>query len=253
MSDRTLKTDFVNSCFRDVADRDYIAARTLFRIGLHHQFLWAALQSLEKYLKAILLYNDISAKGISHEPLVALEKSERRLPKIQPIVNDRHKNFIGEIEANGPWRYLEAPYRCMGDYLPKLDGAVWSIRRFCFQMKYLLPENDPAGEDRYSAYIEYAHQERHRDNPFGFHFMFRGYLERLLAGKAGTKQQYSNLVWKNPCFGKRRKGKIYLSASCRFQNPPHYLDIGQTPELLQWIEEKVRISKSVLDYLRNLG
>ena len=49
--------NFANRCFRNIADKDYIAARLCYRNGLVPQFHWQALQAIEKYLKAILLIN----------------------------------------------------------------------------------------------------------------------------------------------------------------------------------------------------
>ena len=49
--------EYINRTFRDVADHDYIAARIVHRYDLDIQFLWLAEQAVEKYLKAILLYN----------------------------------------------------------------------------------------------------------------------------------------------------------------------------------------------------
>jgi hypothetical protein len=40
----------MSAALRDVADEDYIAARALYRIRLDRQFLWSALQAIEKYL-----------------------------------------------------------------------------------------------------------------------------------------------------------------------------------------------------------
>lgn len=250
-NDLTSKTTFIDICFRDVADHDYIAARALFRIGLYHQFLWAALQALEKYLKAILLYNDISAKEISHEPLKALEKTEKNIPQIQPLVRDHEREFIKEIEAIGRWRYLEAPYRCFENSIATLDGSVWAIRRFCFQMTRLRPEYAPNGRDNYSHYIEYAQRDQHRDNPFEYNYFFNGHLEKLKSGKKGTQEQYENLVWKNLYFGKRRKIQVMLSPSCRLHKPPHFNARWRTSELLAWIQDNVRMDKSILNYLRS--
>jgi hypothetical protein len=53
-----LANGFIDRSFRDVADQDCIAARIVHRYsGLDLQFLWLAEQAVEKYLKAILLYN----------------------------------------------------------------------------------------------------------------------------------------------------------------------------------------------------
>ncbi|MCA1796649.1 MAG: HEPN domain-containing protein [Geobacteraceae bacterium] len=64
MEKRILINDFATRSFRDVADQDYIAARLSYRHGLYPQFHWQSLQALEKYLKAILLYNREQAHGV---------------------------------------------------------------------------------------------------------------------------------------------------------------------------------------------
>src|SRR6266581_4487649 len=48
--------------FRDQGDKDYITGRAAYRMNLREQFLWAALQACEKYLKGILLFNEMSAR-----------------------------------------------------------------------------------------------------------------------------------------------------------------------------------------------
>ena len=57
--------------FREQADKDYIAARSCYRMNLCEQFLWASLQACEKYLKGILLFNERSARydSASYDPL----------------------------------------------------------------------------------------------------------------------------------------------------------------------------------------
>ncbi len=51
---------------RDLADKDYISARMSYRVDLTDQFLWSGLQALEKYLKATLLFNNLSTLKLSH-------------------------------------------------------------------------------------------------------------------------------------------------------------------------------------------
>jgi HEPN domain-containing protein len=58
----TLLKDFAFRSFFEIADGDYIAARTLYRAKLLPQFLSASQQALEKYLKYILLLNRIHAQ-----------------------------------------------------------------------------------------------------------------------------------------------------------------------------------------------
>src|ERR1700719_3636735 len=78
---------FATESFRNVADEDYISARCAWRMGLMNHFLWSSLQAIEKYLKAFLLFNNRSTKGLSHnvvaayEVAVGVEEIGYRLPK----------------------------------------------------------------------------------------------------------------------------------------------------------------------------
>lgn len=52
--------------FREAGDEDYLVARWSARAKLPFQFHWSAQQSLEKYLKGILLMNGKSVKRFGH-------------------------------------------------------------------------------------------------------------------------------------------------------------------------------------------
>lgn len=54
-----LLNDFAKRCFRNMADRDYVHARLAYRSKLVSQFLSSSLHCLEKYAKAILLFNRV--------------------------------------------------------------------------------------------------------------------------------------------------------------------------------------------------
>ena len=69
MTDQTLQNALnaiAREEFRDLADYDYISARVSFRLNLREQFYWSGLQVVEKYLKAILLFNGQKIKDIGH-------------------------------------------------------------------------------------------------------------------------------------------------------------------------------------------
>ena len=67
---------FATQSFRDQADRDYVSARLACRHELFPQFLWASHQAVEKYLKAILLYNRVRATKVGHDLARALSLAE---------------------------------------------------------------------------------------------------------------------------------------------------------------------------------
>ncbi|ASK93081.1 hypothetical protein XcvCFBP7111P_17620 [Xanthomonas citri pv. vignicola] len=53
---------FAIRCLRDTGDGDYIAARLSMRAYLYTQYLWAAEQAVEKYLKCILMQSRAAAR-----------------------------------------------------------------------------------------------------------------------------------------------------------------------------------------------
>ena len=53
----------VRELFIDTADDNYIAARKCFIEGLNVDWFWLAVHALEKYMKAALLLNGLSAKN----------------------------------------------------------------------------------------------------------------------------------------------------------------------------------------------
>jgi HEPN domain-containing protein len=129
-----LVNDFVNRSFRDVADRDYIAGRILYRYDLGSQFLWAASQALEKYLKAILLYSRRSTKGLGHD-IVRVLHQVRLIRAIHFEIPKSVQGFIHYLNEEGPNRYFEYPAYAVGDELLRFDHAIWHIRRYCYDMR----------------------------------------------------------------------------------------------------------------------
>ena len=110
---QALIIDFTTECFRNSADRDYVSARLCHRYGLDAQFYWAALQTIEKLLKAILLYNGKSAKKLGHNLTTAYSRVLG--------INDINFNFpkdidkyLKHIEEQGKNRYFEYPRNIHG-------------------------------------------------------------------------------------------------------------------------------------------
>lgn len=61
------KSAIINALFVERADMDYLLARLAYHSGLFHNFYFLAAQGLEKYMKAYLLYNNVSAKDVGHD------------------------------------------------------------------------------------------------------------------------------------------------------------------------------------------
>lgn len=124
-----LVNGFSTQSFRDQADRDYIAARLSCRHELFPQFLWSSHQSIEKYLKAILLYNRIRANQVGHDLAEAMSLT-KKLP-FEIKLSDRSRKFIDHLNTAGEFRYIDVPFHVYGHILIDLDLAVWEIRRYC--------------------------------------------------------------------------------------------------------------------------
>lgn len=146
ITDRQCKQgSIIRDMFVDTADQNYVLARWCFQMGMQSDFLWNATHCLEKYLKAILLYNGMPAKEGGHNAhklyLKVKEFAEDLLPGtlIQPDqaqgqwAEENAESYVCRIYQNGdaPVRYNVFGYFLMGADLFKLDQVVFALRRMC--------------------------------------------------------------------------------------------------------------------------
>lgn len=212
-----LVNDFANRSFRDLADQDYVSARIAYRMEFDQQFRWCSLQAIEKYLKAILIYNRVSAKGIRHDLNKALMRIENITDLEFYLPSSDVADFIKYISDYGSDRYLSHPTHLKDSALLTLDKTVWSIRRYCFFMRQVIQVKGEAKElfelNKQEATNPYFEEKRHK------YRVFNGYLEKIIEKRLPP---YDNLVWKNFFYGRVKKHKI---KNFRFrmssQNPTH--------------------------------
>jgi HEPN domain-containing protein len=237
-------TDFINRSFREVADKDYIAARISYRYGLAQQFLWFSQQALEKYLKAILLYNGKSTKNLNHNLMMAFSEV-RRIADIPFQVPNDIQAFVRYMDDYGTNRYFEHPYYLMGHECLQLDKAVWHIRRYCCQMRTSVKKHDGTIINMFPYEIAKANHPYYHSKPNKY-YLFGGYLESVLSNKRSTLRK--ELVWKNFYYGSYRKSivKNYRKQSSS-ANPTHYLH----PEVFPELDKLVKFSKPIRDYFLN--
>lgn len=227
--------------FRDVADKDYIAARLLFRYDLDLQFLWSALQALEKYLKGILLFNGLDTRRLGH----SLTRAFDQLGVIADVpfqFPDGLRPFLEQIEAFGQNRYLASAHYVHGDELPQLDKAVWHIRRYC---QYL--RGPDVSDPRYlGAALNQIHGARWRRCPE--QFRIGGYLEQVI--KSNESLERSALVWKNLYYGTRtRKTPPLMRVRSVSINPVHLWH----PEVVQVLRRRVWFPPALISALQKRG
>ena len=237
MDTEALLNDFATRSFRNVADYDYIAARLSYRHGLIPQFHWQALQALEKYIKAILLYNRIKAKNINHDLEAAL-KHTKKLP-FDMALSPSTTELIKHIGNCGRFRYLETSYFTHGPKLVQLDRAVWEIRRYCRVIDYELTLADGSTKNMLS--VEGDRIERSVDqSPHTFRII-GGELEKILQKKEHTAR--SALIWQNGFFCNKTRKSVKSPAFFQATNAP----LSLHPEILDEVLKYVFIPKDVVN------
>lgn len=233
---------FRNSAVReslvDMSDRDYLAARACWRTRLPEQFLWCALQAVEKQLKAILVLNGRPAKGLNHRVGDALtrvlEIKDLRIDVPEPV-----RKFIRYLEKHGPNRYLERSFYLRGSELFDLDRSFWHLRRYCQDFRATAGHVGKSEKEWLDSHESWFTDQKLKARPYHFR-LTSGYLESVLEGKHGP-EQYRVLVWKNFYFGKRGKGRIEYSPVTWMANPVHV----RYPEAFEELAK-------ILDYPRDV-
>jgi hypothetical protein len=144
MSVTSSQANIIDELFVRTADENYITARWCAFNRLHTDFAWLAVHALEKYLKAVLLYNGKQAKKQGHDILKLYQSVKslavKHLPKTlsKPpdlVIGHRFErtpeNFIEHLYQNGNAanRYLIYGHDTRTEDLHMLDTMVFAIRR----------------------------------------------------------------------------------------------------------------------------
>ena len=243
MNTEILLNDFATRSFREIADQDYIAARLSYRHGLFSQFHWQSLQSIEKYLKAILLYNRIKATDINHDLEKAI-KHTRKLP-FEILRSESTDNFIKHLSNFGRFRYLEASYYLHGPKIVELDKAVWEIRRYCAVLNYDIKL--PAGSTKNMLELELEKIRNSEKKPYHKFKIIGGLLEKIVDTPKHTSR--SALIWQNAFFGKVTRRNVRVPTTLHAVNSPLYLH----PEIIDEVLKFVFLPKEVANAYKELA
>jgi hypothetical protein len=209
-----LVNDFAVRSFRDIGDGDYLAARMACRAALVTQFLWAAQQALEKYLKCILLLNRIEAKNVRHDLGKALRKINGS-GKVLLDLTPKTKEFIAMLDEYGRYRYLEISNLAFGADLVTLDRAVWELRRYC---TLAVEPREKKLRDGFAAPVVH---------------LSGGHLERIINDTNNPARE--SLLWQNGFFGKRARKYVRLPKWFKAHNAPLYLNPQILDEVLKFV------------------
>lgn len=225
MTLETLLNDFAIRSFRDQGDEDYISARLACRAALPGVFLWASQQTIEKYLKCILLLNRIPARRVKHDlgaALAAINNSG----KLTVVLTGPTQKFIEYIDTYGRFRYLEVPNVAFGKSIVTLDRAVWELRRYCTlspaQRHIVLTDGQPAPKVR----------------------LVGGLLEQVIDDKTNPARE--PLLWQNAFFGARSRRRVAVHTWWKATNSP----LSLHPEILDEILKYVFLPKEVVSVYR---
>jgi HEPN domain-containing protein len=234
--------DLATRSFRNIADQDYIAARACYRLGLTIQFLFLSQQAIEKYFKAILLYNLKSSKGLSHS-ISAAKKRVEEIDNLKFELPEESLQFLDYIDCQGVNRYLEKVHYTILDWLPLLDITIWHIRLYCHVMNYDHPiTNENVLDSELASICDW----RKSDRPYMYR-LHGGFLEKVLSEKKNP--QRGQLVWKNHYYGDRSKGRFSMRNIMNLVNPTHVLH----PECYEYFDSLVHFPREIKREMKSLN
>lgn len=245
MDKQILINDYASRSFRDLADQDYLAARICYRVDLDQLFLWNSLQAIEKYFKAILLFNGRSAKSLGHD-------IERALGKIKEISDLKFKIpddvvlFIKYINDYGLNRYFDYPTVIREFSLFKLDRTIWHIRRYCYYLRGSTIKKDGTLVPLLDYELRIIHNNIYDKYPNRYK-IFGGYLESVINNNTKLAPY---LIWNNFYYGKVKKHKIKnVKVKVSAANPTHYMH----PEIINDLDKLVDFPKALRGHFRAIG
>jgi HEPN domain-containing protein len=236
-----LINNFAIRCFRDIADGDYITARMAYHGRLYPQFLWSAQQTVEKYLKCILLLNRIKASDVRHNLELGIKKINQSGLFTLSLAPETIQ-FISYLNAYGCNRYFEKSYYSLGLEIVSFDRAVWEIRRYCTVLNY---ELELANGDRKAMLaIELKRISKARDGAPQTFKLMGGLLEKILASQNHPSR--GPLIRGNLFYGKRHRKVVRIRRLSESANAPLFLH----PEILDEISQYILIPKEIRNLYR---
>lgn len=239
-----LINNFAIRCFRETADKDYIAARMAYRAQLIQPFLWSSLHCLEKYVKGILLLNRVKVHR-GHSVLPGIERMKQN-GKFELDLSGDTVKFIRKLEDYGAeYRYYEVSYDTRPFDIIRLDRAVWELRRYCQPLDYNIV--DLSGETKNLLILELERVHRAKTNNEKGTCIMGGALEKIIEKKDHPAREA--LIWNNLFFGTSRRKGVTMQSRSESGNSPFFLH----PEIIDEVLKYVYIPRNVVDSVRQFA
>jgi hypothetical protein len=140
---------FAQRAFLEIADGDYIAARSLFEQHLWPQFFWARQQTFEKLLKCTLLLNRVKASQVGHDLDAALAKVRATIPAL--ALRESTEEIVKASWKEGADRYFSYSDQILGAELIEFDRSVWELRQYCSPWLYAKSFPSGSGSEPHSG------------------------------------------------------------------------------------------------------
>ena len=247
--------------FREAADEDYLVARWAAHAKLPFQFYWSAQQSLEKYLKGLLLMNGVNIKNYGHNLVNLLSDARTVADDLIPYVLcppsyfprratlrwnefEPTDSFIARFNDLGDTgnRYRHYSLTFYGGDLHHYDEICFRLRRLVFPLEMKFSSSERSYRQVLSEEPNY---QPHSDFPF-------------LNQKSGEELEECKkaLQWRNFSYfedlakkNKKINSGIFSSNSQIFLSSERGVE-GK--EAIKWLIENARFTKSDLKQLQEL-
>lgn len=239
-----LVNDFAIRCFRETADKDYIAARMAYRARLIQPFLWSALHCLEKYVKGILVLNRVQAhKG--HSVLPGIERMKQHGRFELDLSADTVK-FIKNLEDYGAeYRYYEVSYGIQPFDIVRFDRAVWELRRYCQPLDYDIVDTNGKMVNLLTHELDRLLRAKAKYEKGTC--IIGGTLEKIVEKKDHPARKA--LIWNNLFFGPSRRKVVKMRQDWESGNSPFFLH----PEIIDEVVKYVYIPKDIAEGVRQFA
>lgn len=239
-----LVNDFAIRCFRETADKDYIAARMAYRARLIQPFLWSALHCLEKYVKCILVLNRVKAhKG--HSVLPGIERMKQH-GKFELDLSADTLEFIKNLEDDGAeYRYYEVSYDIQPFDIVRFDRAVWELRRYCQPLDRDILDTNGNTVNLLTHELDRVLRAKAKHEKGTC--VIGGILEIIVEKKGHPAREA--LIWNNLFFGSSRRKVVKMRPDWEAGNSPFFMH----PEIIDEVIKYVYIPNDIAEGVRQFA